>query len=118
MQVDNELASKLTREGEDFERHWSSFMFNMTQVKELKKATTDQIQLLQADSNFTGAGWFTGRASKTLWQLSGCALVKGTISLYRDVWLFSISLMTGVGPPLSGVITTLCGCSFRHGCSS
>ena len=43
----------------------------------------------------------TGRASKTLYDLSGVAIVKPSIDSYRDVWLYALALLTGVDLPMA-----------------
>ena len=101
MQVEKDLIAKLTSEGAEFETTWTSFMFNMVQAQKLKKAKTEDIlNVLRAGLRFKGTGWTTGKASKALWQISGCAMVKSAIDPYRDVWLFAIALMADVDLPI------------------
>ena len=98
--MDTDLVQRLTTEGVHFEGSWSSFMFNMEEVLLLKKVTKEQVlAVLLAGTKFAGTGWSTGKASKKLFQLTGCALVKQTFEPYRDTWLFAIALITDVDLP-------------------
>ena len=99
--MDLDLVPALTQEGTSFESHWSSFLFNIPQALMLKtKAKEEEIKaVLSAGAGFQGTGWTTGRASKTLFEVSGKALVKAGIEAYRNVWLYSLSLLCGVDLP-------------------
>ena len=95
-------ASALTTQGENFQDHWSRFMFNMDAIVNLqtKQVPKEKIlEILQAGSAYLGGGWSTGRASQTLYQLSGVAIVKPQLEPYRDCWLFCIALIFQVDLP-------------------
>ena len=94
--MDVDPVPSLTQEGPEFEAKWGNFMFNLPEALQLQKATPEEIlAVLKAGSRFQGTGWSTGKASKTLFQISKVALVKGTFQPYRDVWLYALALICG-----------------------
>ena len=93
MQIDNNAVQNLTGDGEGFEAAWSEFLFNTNLLKTLKDAGKESLSsIVTAGLRFQGQGWSTLRASRRLWDLTGIAMVKGSISAYRDVWLYTICL--------------------------
>ena len=103
MELDNfDLLAALTKQGPQFQDHWSKFMFNMDMVKTLKKDKVNKekiIELLSAGSAYLGGGWTTGTASKVLYELSGVAIVKPQIEPYRDTWLYTLALILKLDLP-------------------
>ena len=84
MEEDN-LVETLTVDGPDIETSWSNFLFNVSPPMNLKeKAKELVLKVLQAGQRYSVTGWTTGRASKTLYELSGVAIVRGLIDGYRD----------------------------------
>jgi hypothetical protein len=99
MDEDN-IVNSLTIEGPDFERSWSNFLFNVPQALKLREKEKEQVmQVLLAGQRYSGTGWTTGRASKTLHELSGVAIVRAQIDGYRDCWLYAVALMAAVDLP-------------------
>ena len=100
MDEDNLVAS-LTAEGPKFEVNWMEFLFNVPKALQLKEKDKESVlQVLAAGQRYTGSGWTTGRASRTLYESSGVAIVKASIDSYRDVWLYAVALITGVDLPV------------------
>ena len=75
MQIDvnEDLHTRLTTEGPAFEKEWATFIFNVPKLKLLLDETKD---ILNAGLLFNGGGLSTGTLSKTLYQVSGVAMVK------------------------------------------
>ena len=99
MDEDNLVAS-LTQEGPQFEASWSKFLFNVPEALKLREKEKELVlQVLQAGQRYLGTGWTTGKASKTLFDLSGVAIVRAQINAYRDCWLYAVALLAGVDLP-------------------
>jgi len=112
-EMDIDLVASLTQEGPHFENKWSTFMFNVEEAMQLKKSTKEQIMaVMQAGSKYQGTGWSTGKASKKLYDLSGVAIVKAKIDSYRDCWLYTVSLLTGVDLPTVELPQDCAGAAF------
>ena len=76
---------------------WSNFLFNVEMAQALKDLSAEQAGvLLQAGSKWAGSGWTTARAFKQLQATVGVPLVQSSISVYRDSWLFALSLFWDV----------------------
>jgi hypothetical protein len=76
---------------------WSTFLFNIEQARRFAYLSADETQaLLACGSKWTGAGWTTSRASKTLYNLTQIPLVASAVAAYRDAWLFAFSIAYNV----------------------
>ena len=97
--METDLIARLTVE-EHREQAWTSFMFNVDEALQLRNATKDEVlAVLAAGGKFGGTGWSTGKASRTLFGLSGVAVVKSSVQPYINAWLFAIALITQMDLP-------------------
>ncbi len=72
---------------------WSTFLFNIDLARSFAYLSADVIHaLLACGSQWTGAGWKTSRASKTLLNLTQILLVASALAAYRDAWLFAVDI--------------------------
>jgi hypothetical protein len=79
---------------------WSTFLFNIDLARSFAYLSADETQaLLACGSQWTGAGWTTSRASKTLFNLTQIPLVASAVAAYRDAWLFAFSIAYNVDIP-------------------
>ena len=86
--------------GEAFDEAWSKFLFNLDKLLELKSFGGDRLlQVLQAGARYTGCGWTSSRASRVVFELTGVAIVKADMLVYRDIWLFMLSMVAEVDLP-------------------
>ena len=101
MQIDvnEDLFTRLTTEGPTFEKEWATFIFNVPKLMLLLDETKDMVKILNAGLLFNGGGLSTGTLSKTLYQVSGVAMVKSTFGPYRDAWLLGIALLSNLELP-------------------
>ena len=96
-----EIFYKLTSAGAQLEGAWTSFLFNLEDLKRLKELQANLIlQLLAAGSRFLGSGWSPERARDKLYALCGCFLQKPQVQPYINIWLCTIALVTGAPFPL------------------
>ena len=94
------LFYKLTSAEVHFEGDWTSFLFNLEDLKKMSKLQDNLImQLLSAGSRFLGSGWSPERAKNRLFELSGCFLEKPQLQTYIEIWLCTIALVTGAPLP-------------------
>jgi hypothetical protein len=99
MEEDN-IVEALIGEGPAFEHAWSTFLFNVPMALKLREKEKEMVlQILTAGQRYAGTGWTTGRASQTLFQLSGVAIVRGQIDGYRDCWLYAVAMLPCVDLP-------------------
>ena len=96
-----ELFNKLTSKHKSLEETWSSFMFNLEELKMIKLLKVDFDKLLLAGSRYLGKGWTPERARERLLELSGCFLVEPKLASYLQTLIHNIALVTDASlPPL------------------
>ena len=108
MDMENQLVRELIEESERFEEHWKDFLFNIDKLVELRASSLDKTlasAVLAAGQKYGGSGWTTGKASKTLYELSGVAIVKGDFSVYRNAFLFALAILLDVEIPMLDLST-------------
>jgi hypothetical protein len=87
------LFQDLVREGPEAQEEWSKFLFNIPAALSLGALSSEEsYQLLAQGVKWLGGGWSTARSSRLLHELTGVALVAGTVQHYRDAWLFCLAL--------------------------
>ena len=99
MEEDKEsLFSLLLRVDEaEGQQAWCSFLFDIPAARSLSALPSEEaLKLLQAGHRYSGAGWTTSRASRTLHALTGIPLVASAVSAYRDAWLYALSMAWNV----------------------
>ena len=102
--VPKQLFEKLTsKKIEEFNNSWSSFIFNLEELKLMKLLKINDIEkVLSAGSRFLGCGWSPERARKRLYELSGCLVVEPNFTTYLQIWLLTTALVTDCAlPPLN-----------------
>ena len=88
-----ELFNKLTSKHKTFEKTWRSFMFNLEELKMLKKLKADLIsKVLSAGLRYLGLGWSPERARERLLELSGRSLREPKFASYLHIRLLTIAL--------------------------
>ena len=94
----SDLYDVLMKPGEEGDKAWSTFLFNVDAALSLVgELTTAQItQLLAREEAWQGCGWTTSKASLCLWEWTGIPLVSPEVNVYRDSWLFAVALAANV----------------------
>ena len=93
MEAETEFTEALSGEGQRFDDAWAKFLFNFDQLTILRSLGKEVLMsVMQAGLRYTGSGWNTGRAARTLYEVSGVALVCGNFQSYRDIWLYMLAL--------------------------
>ena len=100
--MDNFVATLLNPEAMDFGERWSDIFFSVEGVCRLVAHTKDAAigaQLLGAGVKWEGAGWTTGRASRTVFGATGIAMVEEHLKDYLESFLFALSLAYNIDIP-------------------
>jgi hypothetical protein len=82
----------------DFEKAWNTFFLDVSLVQNFAAQANSEVAkaVLLAGQQWTGSGWNTSKASKTLWSLTGVPLVKAAWVDYRTAFLYALSLLLEV----------------------
>ena len=101
MQVDNELVQALTSvEGAAFSKCWAEFLFDTDKLQKVREAGQEALTaVVTSGMRYTGIGWTSSRASRTLYDLTGVGIVSADFKTYLWIWLFTITLLAEIGVP-------------------
>ena len=94
METSDSFVEDLIGEGARFDSAWADFLFNtkkLTMLKSASKATLTQI--LHAGQRYNGFGWSTSTASRVVYELSSVGIVKPSFDVYRNIWLYCLTMM-------------------------
>lgn len=82
----------------EFEAAWNTFFLDVSRVQSLAGNVDSGTghRLLSAGLNWSGSGWNSSKASKTLWELTGVPLVKAQWVDYRNAFLYALSMLLEV----------------------
>ena len=99
--MDNILQTLLNPESMEFNDGWSHIFFNATAVRALVPQVDPAAggKLLAAGVSWNGSGWTTGRASKTVYNATGVAMVEEQLSEYLGAFLFALSVLFNIDIP-------------------
>ena len=100
-QAQHLIAKLLVPEDAEFQQSWSQFFLSFELVRQvLPHIQPDQVpQLLAAGQAYSGGGWTTSKAAKSVFELTQVSLVTSDFSMYRAAFLFSLALILGVEVP-------------------
>jgi len=99
MQSSQELIQILADgESEASQAAWKLFLYNAEQVRFLGEniGTSAALAIINGGVKWQGSGWTTSSASKKIYELTQVPLVTADFVMYRNTWLYCLSLVWNV----------------------
>jgi len=110
----NQIVDNLKAIGEErFEKQWQEYLFNIPMAQQLLGIDqASATEVLSAGINWSGTGWTTSSAARTLYNLTAETLVSSDPKAYLMAWLYALSMVWQVEDALLTVTDVVAKASF------